>query len=197
MRPADHRGGQALKACPQRSLGPEGQGRREEGEASYSPKAGTALLSRPVRTMFTVGDTRRSQREAVALGADTCPGPTAALHGRRTTQPNSGPLLSSHRARPSVLPETCTPTWSCCDEQRGDPSRVSGPPSFSQREPVHKPGCNRPLLLLPMPVDSNSHGKGCVSVSPLQLGSSCGGHPGSAWIRALPSRGPDHLEESL
>ena len=41
-----------------------------------------------------------------------------------------------------------------------------------------------------MPADSNSCGKRCVSVSPLQLGNSCVDHAGSAWIRALPSRGP-------
>lgn len=51
-----------LKACPQRS-GKKGERRG----VSHSPKAGTALLSRPARTMFTVKSRKRVQGR-VALG---------------------------------------------------------------------------------------------------------------------------------
>lgn len=172
---------------------PEGQAGREQREASYSPKAGTALLSRPVRTMFTVGNTKRSQWGAVALGVQTSAlGQQQPWMGTGQHSHTPGCISSSHRARPRVLPETSPPTWSCWDARRGGPSWVSGTPILWAQVWL-----SRPLLLLPMPADSNSRGKRCVSVFPLQLGNSCVDHAGSAWIRALPSRGPDPLEESL
>lgn len=83
---------------------------RKAGKGSvYSPKAGTALLSRPVRTMFTAGDTKRSQWGAVALGARTpALGQPWPSMGTGHRSPTPGWFPSSHGARPRASPETST-----------------------------------------------------------------------------------------
>lgn len=77
-----------------------------------------------------------------AWGPDTCRGPTAALDGQSQTL---GCLSSSHRAGPKVLSETSTPTRSCCNGQRGGPSRVpkraKAQAWLQQTTPAALPGC--------------------------------------------------------
>lgn len=57
-----------LKACAQRLLNQKAGKKVGRKEGSVLPKAGTALLSRPVRTMFTMKNRKRVQGR-VALGA--------------------------------------------------------------------------------------------------------------------------------
>lgn len=86
------------------------EGLEGEEESAYLPRAGTALLSFPVRKRFTVGDIKRGQKGTVAPRVPgTCP---------EGAQNNTAELKAGPLHLPGQDPECC---WSCWDAQRQDP----------------------------------------------------------------------------